>query len=79
MPWSTISGAAPGATAVRDRGQHSTTPQAGDLDAADVEALCASTGFSRFPVAGEGGDLLGAQVRHVLPVEAAHGGCPGDH
>jgi CBS domain containing-hemolysin-like protein len=27
--------------------------------AADVEALCASTGFSRFPVVGEDGELLG--------------------
>jgi len=35
--------------------------------AADVEALCAATGFSRFPVAGEDGELLGyLHIKDVL-------------
>ncbi|CAN5393199.1 hemolysin family protein [soil metagenome] len=35
--------------------------------AADVEALCASTGFSRFPVASESGELLGyLHIKDVL-------------
>jgi CBS domain containing-hemolysin-like protein len=34
---------------------------------ADVEALCASTGFSRFPVSGDDGDLLGyLHIKDVL-------------
>jgi CBS domain containing-hemolysin-like protein len=34
---------------------------------ADVEALCAATGFSRFPVVGEQGDLLGyLHIKDVL-------------
>jgi CBS domain containing-hemolysin-like protein len=35
--------------------------------AADVEALCAATGFSRFPVEGEDGDLVGyLHIKDVL-------------
>ncbi|WP_300401393.1 hemolysin family protein [Nocardioides sp.] len=35
--------------------------------AADVEALCASTGFSRFPVSASGGELLGyLHIKDVL-------------
>jgi CBS domain containing-hemolysin-like protein len=38
--------------------------------AADVEALCASTGYSRFPVEGEGGDLLGyLHIKDVLETD----------
>lgn len=38
--------------------------------AADVEELCAATGFSRFPVAGEGGDLIGyLHVKDVLETD----------
>jgi CBS domain containing-hemolysin-like protein len=38
--------------------------------AADVEALCASTGFSRFPVEGEAGDLLGyLHIKDVLETD----------
>lgn len=37
----------------------SLTTVARGSSAADVEALCAATGFSRFPVASESGDLLG--------------------
>ncbi|GCD88967.1 hemolysin family protein [Nocardioides sp. LS1] len=34
---------------------------------ADVEAICAATGFSRFPVAGDGGELLGyLHIKDVL-------------
>jgi CBS domain containing-hemolysin-like protein len=37
---------------------------------ADVEALCAATGFSRFPVAGEGGELLGyLHIKDVLETD----------
>lgn len=40
--------------------------------AADVEALCASTGFSRFPVAAEGGELLGyLHIKDVLQPDEA--------
>lgn len=38
--------------------------------AADVEALCAATGFSRFPVAGDGGELLGyLHIKDVLETD----------
>lgn len=38
--------------------------------AADVEALCAATGFSRFPVVSEGGDLLGyLHIKDVLETD----------
>jgi CBS domain containing-hemolysin-like protein len=38
--------------------------------AADVEALCAATGYSRFPVAGDGGDLLGyLHIKDVLETD----------
>jgi len=37
---------------------------------ADVEALCASTGYSRFPVEGEGGELLGyLHIKDVLETD----------
>ena len=37
---------------------------------ADVEALCASTGYSRFPVEGEGGALLGyLHIKDVLETD----------
>ncbi len=37
---------------------------------ADVEALCAATGFSRFPVVGEEGDLLGyLHIKDVLETD----------
>jgi CBS domain containing-hemolysin-like protein len=37
---------------------------------ADVEALCAATGFSRFPVAGQGGELLGyLHIKDVLETD----------
>lgn len=40
--------------------------------AADVEALCAATGFSRFPVAGDDGDLLGyLHIKDVLEPDEA--------
>ena len=40
--------------------------------AADVEALCAATGYSRFPVAGEDGDLLGyLHIKDVLETDEA--------
>lgn len=40
--------------------------------AADVEALCASTGFSRFPVEGADGELLGyLHIKDVLEVDEA--------
>jgi CBS domain containing-hemolysin-like protein len=40
--------------------------------AADVEALCASTGFSRFPVEGEDGELLGyLHIKDVLETDEA--------
>src|SRR4051794_8734808 len=40
--------------------------------AADVEALCASTGFSRFPVAGDDGELLGyLHIKDVLETDEA--------
>ena len=36
----------------------------------DVEALCAATGFSRFPVAAEGGELLGyLHIKDVLETD----------
>jgi CBS domain containing-hemolysin-like protein len=39
---------------------------------ADVEALCAATGFSRFPVAGDNGDLLGyLHIKDVLETDEA--------
>jgi CBS domain containing-hemolysin-like protein len=38
--------------------------------AADVETLCASTGFSRFPVAGDDGELLGyLHIKDVLETD----------
>jgi CBS domain containing-hemolysin-like protein len=38
--------------------------------AADVEALCASTGYSRFPVEGDGGELLGyLHIKDVLETD----------
>jgi CBS domain containing-hemolysin-like protein len=38
--------------------------------AADVEALCASTGYSRFPVEGEDGELVGyLHIKDVLETE----------
>ncbi|MGZ5399334.1 MAG: hemolysin family protein [Nocardioides sp.] len=38
--------------------------------AADVEALCAATGYSRFPVVSEGGDLLGyLHIKDVLETD----------
>jgi CBS domain containing-hemolysin-like protein len=40
--------------------------------AADVEALCASTGFSRFPVEGDDGELLGyLHIKDVLETDEA--------
>jgi CBS domain containing-hemolysin-like protein len=40
--------------------------------AADVEALCATTGFSRFPVSGDDGELLGyLHIKDVLETEEA--------
>ena len=37
---------------------------------ADVEALCAATGFSRFPVVGDGGELLGyLHIKDVLETD----------
>jgi magnesium and cobalt exporter, CNNM family len=40
--------------------------------AADVEALCAHTGFSRFPVEGDDGELLGyLHIKDVLETEEA--------
>lgn len=39
---------------------------------ADVEALCATTGFSRFPVAGDDGDLIGyLHIKDVLEPDTA--------
>jgi CBS domain containing-hemolysin-like protein len=39
---------------------------------ADVEALCAATGFSRFPVVSESGDLLGyLHIKDVLETDEA--------
>ena len=39
---------------------------------ADVEALCATTGYSRFPVAGDDGDLVGyLHIKDVLEPDAA--------
>ena len=39
---------------------------------ADVEALCAATGFSRFPVVGEEGHLLGyLHIKDVLETDEA--------
>jgi magnesium and cobalt exporter, CNNM family len=39
---------------------------------ADVEALCAATGFSRFPVVGDDGDLLGyLHIKDVLETDVA--------
>jgi CBS domain containing-hemolysin-like protein len=39
---------------------------------ADVEALCASTGFSRFPVRGDGGELVGyLHIKDVLEPDEA--------
>jgi CBS domain containing-hemolysin-like protein len=40
--------------------------------AADVERLCASTGYSRFPVAGDDGELLGyLHIKDVLETDEA--------
>ena len=40
--------------------------------AADVEALCASTGYSRFPVEGDDGELLGyLHIKDVLETDEA--------
>ena len=40
--------------------------------AADVEELCAATGFSRFPVAGDDGTLLGyLHIKDVLETDEA--------
>jgi CBS domain containing-hemolysin-like protein len=40
--------------------------------AADVEALCAATGFSRFPVVGDDGDLVGyLHIKDVLETDEA--------
>jgi CBS domain containing-hemolysin-like protein len=37
---------------------------------ADVEALCATTGFSRFPVVGDGGELVGyLHIKDVLETD----------
>lgn len=45
-------------------------PRGGTL--ADVETLCAETGYSRFPVAGETGDLLGyLHLKDVLETDPA--------
>jgi len=39
---------------------------------AEVEEVCAATGFSRFPVASDGGDLMGyLHIKDVLETEAA--------
>jgi CBS domain containing-hemolysin-like protein len=39
---------------------------------AEVEEVCATTGFSRFPVASDGGDLMGyLHIKDVLETEAA--------
>jgi magnesium and cobalt exporter, CNNM family len=46
---------------------------------ADVEALCAVTGFSRFPVATEAGDLLGyLHIKDVLEPDETRRGEPVD-
>ena len=51
--------------------QSLTTVQRGST-AADVEALCAATGYSRFPVAGADGELLGyLHIKDVLEVDEA--------
>ena len=40
--------------------------------AADVEALCAATGYSRFPVAADDGELLGyLHIKDVLETDEA--------
>ena len=47
--------------------------------AADVEALCASTGFSRFPVSAEDGELLGyLHIKDVLEPDEQRRGLPID-
>lgn len=47
--------------------------------AADVEAICAATGFSRFPVATEGGELLGyLHIKDVLEPDEARRELPID-
>jgi CBS domain containing-hemolysin-like protein len=47
--------------------------------AADVEALCAATGFSRFPVEGADGELLGyLHIKDVLEPDEARRGRPID-
>ncbi|MAS55735.1 hemolysin family protein [Nocardioides sp.] len=47
--------------------------------AADVEALCASTGFSRFPVAASDGELLGyLHIKDVLEPDEERRGLPID-
>jgi CBS domain containing-hemolysin-like protein len=39
---------------------------------ADVEALCAATGFSRFPVVGDAGELVGyLHIKDVLETDGA--------
>jgi CBS domain containing-hemolysin-like protein len=46
---------------------------------ADVEALCAATGFSRFPVAAENGDLIGyLHIKDVLETDEARRQRPVD-
>jgi CBS domain containing-hemolysin-like protein len=46
---------------------------------ADVEALCAATGFSRFPVVGDDGDLLGyLHIKDVLETDEARRARPID-
>lgn len=47
--------------------------------AADVEALCAATGYSRFPVAAEDGELLGyLHIKDVLEPDEARRDLPID-
>jgi CBS domain containing-hemolysin-like protein len=47
--------------------------------AADVEALCAATGFSRFPVEGADGELLGyLHIKDVLEPDETRRGRPID-
>jgi CBS domain containing-hemolysin-like protein len=44
---------------------------------ADVEAMCAATGFSRFPVVGDDGELLGyLHIKDVLESDASRRGRP---
>jgi CBS domain containing-hemolysin-like protein len=56
------------ASVVMPLGSLTTLPRG--ATAADVEELCAATGFSRFPVAGEEGDLIGyLHVKDVLETD----------